>query len=64
VLANRLADLVAEELEEVRCAERGVVAPELENSRLPALAALHRGSGRPPPDITGRSSIVASSRTT
>src|SRR5262249_41743957 len=63
VLADRLADLIAEELEEVRRAERRVVAPEPEHGRLSALAALHRT--RPlPPDITGRSSIVSPSRTT
>src|SRR5439155_22408554 len=62
-LADRLADLVAEELEEVRRTERGVVAPELEDRRLAALAALHRERARPP-DITGRSSMVSPSRTT
>ena len=44
VLPDRLANLIAEELEKVRSAERGVVTPELEDRRLPALAALHRGS--------------------
>src|SRR5262249_50416732 len=63
VLADRLADLVAEELEEVRRAESGVVASELEDCRLTALAALHRGKA-PPPDMTGLSSIVSPSRTT
>src|SRR5262249_1205011 len=64
VLPDRLAHLVAEELEEIRGAERGVVASGLARARLPALATLHRGSAPLPPDITGRSSIVASSRTT
>src|SRR5499433_525446 len=63
VLADRLADLVTEELEEVRGAERGVVAAQLEDGRLPALAALHREPALPP-DMTGRSSIVSPSRTT
>src|SRR5580765_1360675 len=63
VLADRLADLVAEELEEVRRAERGVVAAQLEDGGLPALATLHREPALPP-DITGRSSIVSPSRTT
>src|SRR5437867_7799935 len=64
VLPDGLADLIAEELEEVRRAEGGVVTAQLENGRLTALAALQSGSSRLPPDITGRSSMVASSRTT
>jgi len=44
VLPDGLADLIAEELEEVRRAECGVVTPQLEHGGLTALAALHRGS--------------------
>src|SRR5213078_2711398 len=60
VLPDRLTDLVPEEVEKVRGAERGVVAAQLEHGRPPALAALHCA----PPLITGRSSIVSPSRTT
>ena len=60
VLPDRLTDLVPEEVEEVRGAERGIVAAQLEHRRPTALPALHRA----PPDMTGRSSIVSPSRTT
>src|SRR5207245_8835753 len=63
VLADRLADLITEELEEVRRAEGRVVTPQLDDGRVTALAALHRELGLPH-DITGRSSIVSPSRTT
>src|SRR5439155_2004806 len=41
VLPDRLADLVAEEVEKIRSAEGGVVAAELEYRRPAALPALH-----------------------
>src|SRR5262249_29181120 len=41
VLADRLAHLVAEELEEVGRAERGVVSPQLDHGAGAALATLH-----------------------
>ena len=41
MLADRLAHLLAEELEEVLAAERGVVPPQLEGRAAAALAALH-----------------------
>src|SRR4030095_2801240 len=60
---DRLADLVAKELEEVRRAERRIMAAQLEDGGIAALAHLHRAPW-PPPDMTGRSSIVSPSRTT
>src|SRR5229473_1896962 len=58
VLADRLAHLVAEELQVVVDAKGGVVAPQLDGGAVAALAALHAR----PPDITGRSSMTSSSR--
>src|SRR5262249_33621538 len=58
VTADRLAHLIAEEIEEVRRAEGRVVASQLERRGAATLAALHAA----PPDITGRSSITSSSR--
>src|SRR5439155_1382255 len=60
VLVDRLRNLLLEELDEVRRAERGIVAPELERGGAPALPALHP----PPPDMTGRTSRTSSSPTT
>src|SRR6266480_2775170 len=60
VLPDGLADLVPEEVDEVRRTEGGVVAPQLEDRGLTALPALHTA----PPLMTGRSSIVSWSWTT
>src|SRR5262249_12630116 len=60
VPVDGLADLLREELDEVRRAERCIVAPQLERGGPSALPALHRS----PPDITGRTSRTSSPPTT
>jgi hypothetical protein len=60
VAPDRLAHLVPEELDEVVGTERGVVPAQLDGGRAAAFPALHVR----PPDITGRSSMLSSSRTT
>src|SRR5437016_1192344 len=67
VLADGRGHLPAEEGEEVRRAEGGVVPPELHRRPVAAPGALHgllpagATPPEPPPDITGRSSIVSAS---
>src|SRR2546425_889600 len=68
VLADRLRDLLAKELLEVRRAEGGVVPRQLEDGLTSALAALHwillALALALPPDMTGRTSSTSSSPTT
>src|SRR5205085_3910022 len=63
VLVDGLADLLAEELQEVGRAECRVVPPQLDGGGPTTLATLH-ASTPAPPDITGRISSSSSSPTT